>query len=231
MQSSLKEGVPLAWRKTIKVKRAQIFESIGLYRYSQPSIGGLGAAMAARLPGRGVFLEVGANDGYSQSNTYFLERARAWTGILIEPLPSLYARCRKLRRSAFCVQAACVGSAVEGATVELVDRDLMSVTLGQQDAGEEAARIGGRRVTVQVPARTLSDIIDDSPFEHVHFMSIDVEGAEVSLLTGLDLQRHAPDWLLIESAHPEQVTSALGPHMRLVDKLSHHDYLYELRRR
>ena len=45
----------------------------------------------------GFFVEAGANDGYRQSNTYLLERARGWTGILVEAIPDLARRCARER--------------------------------------------------------------------------------------------------------------------------------------
>ena len=42
----------------------------------------------------GFFVEAGGNDGYTQSNTYWLERFRGWRGILVEPMPELYEMCR-----------------------------------------------------------------------------------------------------------------------------------------
>jgi hypothetical protein len=42
---------------------------------------------------RGFFVEVGGNDGISQSNTAYLERYLGWRGLLIEPIPEL-ARAR-----------------------------------------------------------------------------------------------------------------------------------------
>ena len=33
----------------------------------------------------GFFIELGANDGLRQSNTYYLEKNLGWRGILIEP--------------------------------------------------------------------------------------------------------------------------------------------------
>jgi len=228
MTDRFKAFLPLGAKKSIKVARAALFERLGSFRYSTPALNNLDSRMAALVPRDGVFLEVGANDGYSQSNTYFLERAMGWRGILIEPLPSLFSRCTRARKAAFCVNAACVAESFPGQTVELVDLDLMSVTLGQQSLDEEARRlIRGRAKVVHAPARTLTEIIDDSPYDHVDFMSIDVEGAELALLAGLDLGRFAPRWLLIETAHPDEVEKALRSHLRLIDRLSHHDYLFE----
>ncbi len=40
----------------------------------------------------GFFIECGANDGISQSNTKLLEEDFAWNGILIEASPSAYEK-------------------------------------------------------------------------------------------------------------------------------------------
>jgi FkbM family methyltransferase len=222
----VKNSTPLAWRKKAKVVRARIFESIGVHRYSQPALYGLDRTMAALLPAKGVFLEVGANDGYAQSNTYYLEVVRGWSGILIEPLPSLYARCVRLRRRSTCFNAACVSTERAGGLVTMVDRDLMSVTLGQQPKSEEERRLLGRQRTVQVATATISSLIDRAGYQRVDFMSIDVEGAEISLLGGLDFERHTPSWALIETAHPVEVAAACAPWLVLERQLSHHDYLF-----
>ena len=41
----------------------------------------------------GFFVELGANDGYTESNTLFLENKRNWRGILIEPSPQQFLSC------------------------------------------------------------------------------------------------------------------------------------------
>src|SRR5271154_2832757 len=41
---------------------------------------------------KGIFLDIGANDGVSISNTYFFEQSRGWEGICVEPIPDVYAR-------------------------------------------------------------------------------------------------------------------------------------------
>jgi len=197
-----------------------------------PALNNLDAKLRPYLPTTpGVFLEVGANDGYTQSNTYYLERWLGWRGILIEPHPAAFRRCAKLRANSHCVQAACVADADGPQFVELVGMDLMSITAGAQDADSEIRRLErGDRYTdglrLAVPARAISDIIDESPYESINFMSIDVEGAEHLLLQGLDTRRHCPDVLLIETSEIDTVAATLEPWMTLKDTLSHHDYLF-----
>ena len=45
----------------------------------------------------GIFLDIGAHDGVSLSNTIFFERSRNWTGLCIEPIPEVFARLRSNR--------------------------------------------------------------------------------------------------------------------------------------
>ncbi len=174
----------------------------------------------------GVFLEVGANDGYSQSNTYSLERSHGWHGILIEPIPSLYKVCRRLRKGSVCFNSACVAKPQE-VEIEMVDLNLISVAVGLQDEARQEERLRGRRGTrVRVPARTLSSIIDEAGEPEINFMSIDVEGAESEVLRGLDWRRHSPEYLLVETKFPGEIEQLAGPHMRFESMLTHHDFLY-----
>ena len=48
----------------------------------------------------GVFLEVGALDGETRSNTLYMERFLNWPGLLIEPAPLIFAKLlTKTRRA------------------------------------------------------------------------------------------------------------------------------------
>src|SRR5680860_384457 len=76
--------------------RRRIAEKVGIERYSHVSIPAIEICLARHLPPQGVFVEAGANDGIWQSNTYLLER-RGWRGVLIEPIPELFDRCRRNR--------------------------------------------------------------------------------------------------------------------------------------
>jgi hypothetical protein len=60
---------------------------------------------------KGFYIELGANDGVSQSNTLLLELLFGWRGVLVEPVSSLFEELRhnRSRRRNAIYRAACVG--------------------------------------------------------------------------------------------------------------------------
>jgi hypothetical protein len=70
--------------------RRHAFEACGDGRYSRPGLGDMERRLELHLPARGFFVEEGAHDGFSQGNTYSLERFRGWNGLLVEPVPEMY---------------------------------------------------------------------------------------------------------------------------------------------
>ena len=69
----------------------------------------------------GFFIELGAHDGITQSNTYYYEKKKNWKGILIEPVPKLYKYCKKYRSKKnlfFC--NACVSFDFKNENVKLI---------------------------------------------------------------------------------------------------------------
>ena len=45
----------------------------------------------------GQYVDVGAHDGLTASNTYYFEKKKNWLGLLVEPTPSLFIKCKKNR--------------------------------------------------------------------------------------------------------------------------------------
>ena len=45
----------------------------------------------------GFYIDIGAYDGITQSNTFFYEKYKNWRGVLIEPSKSKYLLCKKFR--------------------------------------------------------------------------------------------------------------------------------------
>lgn len=144
----------------------------------------------------GFYVDVGAYDGVGFSNTYFFE-AIGWRGVLIEAAPELYARCAAARPHSTVVHAA-AGSRNGTAPFTIVDGaggvDTLSSSMPDH---ERIAREGGQSRVVDVPLRTLDDILADV-HEPIDFVSIDVEGSELDVLQGFDLDRFRPRILVIE---------------------------------
>ena len=54
---------------------------------------------------KGFFIECGAADGIRFSNSLFFERARSWTGLLVEPNTDLFKSLTKLNRNAYSINS------------------------------------------------------------------------------------------------------------------------------
>ena len=132
----------------------------------------------------GVFIELGAFNGITQSNTAFLEKYRNWTGVLVEPSKNQYNLCVKNRPNSKCFNELC--SDVSGKDVYFDHREhLMSKV---SNSGHYKTK-----------TRTLESILDESNIgEQIDFLSLDVEGYEMNILNGLNIKKYRPSYMLIE---------------------------------
>lgn len=149
----------------------------------------------------GQCVEVGANDGVYGSTTLWLEQ-RGWATILVEPNPALAAKLRSGRRGRVF---ACAASDRAGtATLHVAEGapHADGVSLLATDAGaasQKIARYGFESRPVEVLVRTLDSILEEADARPgIDFVSIDVEGHELSVLKGWDLARWRPRILLLE---------------------------------
>lgn len=227
--------------------RRRGFERLGSDRYSRPAAWEIDRQLERFLPQRGgVFLEVGAHDGFTESNTYYLERFKGWSGVLVEPIPALYRECVVERPRSQVFNCALVAADRPGQEVTMLYGSTQSVVKG---AWREARREGDAPVPqrswsawgcrrgweepyeVSVPARTLTSVLEEAGLSRIDFFSLDVEGYEADVLRGLDLDRYAPRFLLIEmyeefGASLEEVRAALDARYDEAARLSPVDVLY-----
>ena len=80
-----------------------------------------------------------------------------------------------------------------------------------------------------MPARTLTSILDQHRVRRIDLLSLDVEGYELSVLRGLDFDRHAPRYLLVEARYREEIDAFLAPRYDTVAELGYRDVLYRLK--
>ncbi|MFT5418628.1 MAG: FkbM family methyltransferase [Gammaproteobacteria bacterium] len=166
----------------------------------------------------GTFVELGAFDGLTQSNTVSFER-RGWRGVLIEPVPNNYEKCVNNRPLAQVFNCACTAAATPGERTTMTDVGLMSLVDGTRDRaieddwiarGEALQQITSKKLSV--PIRTLSDVLREAGISHVDLLSLDVEGGEISVLEGLDLKSMRPQWIVCEDTYDDTVRNFLTSH-------------------
>jgi FkbM family methyltransferase len=221
-----------------------VYERMGNDRFSRPALNHLDRKLERLLPQEnGWFVEAGANDGFQQSNTYYLARFKGWKGLLVEPVPHLAKACQKRRKESQVVMCALGPPELTGGTLKIRNAGLMSTVCGALGDDEMEKKRAAKGQAVQglpiieevneVPVRTLTEVLENSLTpSQFDLLSLDVEGYEVEVLRGLDLVKFQPRCLCIEvfDTHREEVAHLLSPHYTLKEVLhqstAHSDYFW-----
>jgi FkbM family methyltransferase len=144
----------------------------------------------------GHCVEVGANDGRTGSASYLFER-RGWQCLLVEPIPALVEEIRKHRT---CRVVNCAASSRAGEARFFVAENVEAIS-GLDLTPERAEWIqqaGGTIKEITVRTATLDSLLEEAGFGELDFVTIDVEGHELSVLEGFDLDRYRPRIVILE---------------------------------
>lgn len=132
----------------------------------------------------GTFLEMGALDGIKYSNTKFFEDTMNWSGVLIEPIPSEFAKLKMNRPR--CTLFQCAVSTNEG-VVEMYEHNAVSsVKENTTDDFFNTWHKSKNIKIIQVPSRRLDSILHEAGVKKIDFWSLDVEGSEFEALQSMD---------------------------------------------
>ncbi|QQA42727.1 FkbM family methyltransferase [Pelagovum pacificum] len=141
----------------------------------------------------GTFLDIGGYDGVSGSNTLFLEQYRGWTGVLVEPVPAQFEKASAVRRCQ-CLQVAVAPTSGEADFIEVQEGYTQMSGLAQSyDEGLlKTVRDDPRHKeqVLKVETRTLSDIMITSGLPDPDFVSLDIEGGEITALEAFPFAQH-----------------------------------------
>jgi len=195
------------------------------------------------LPHRnGFYVELGANDGALASNSYYFELKKGWTGVLIEPSPNLYLSCikrRGIKNKVFC--NACVPFGYRDKYVSMLYSDSMTISdslnldIGSKqefiESGNRYLLPGEQTFEFGAKAATLNSLLIESKAPTlIDFLALDVEGAELPVLQGVDFERFKFKYILVECRDIDKLSKFLLPFgYEVKEKASHHDYLFELK--
>jgi FkbM family methyltransferase len=136
----------------------------------------------------GYFLDVGSADGVIDSNTWALEQ-RGWSGICIDPFPShMTGRgCQMFQEAVDAEGGHKVTFSKAGELGGITDY------LGRWKGTANTAP------TVEMTTVTLGSILERAHApSFIHFMSLDIEGAELEALRGFPFARYTLGAMAIE---------------------------------
>ena len=114
-----------------------------------------------------------------------------WRGLCIEPVPRIYELMSDIRK-AVCLNVALADYNGEGPFLE-ISRGLSQMgglmTTLRKDLPEIIKDNGSETRQINVPVKTFQSIVSDQDPTHIDYCSIDVEGAEISVLKGIDFNK------------------------------------------
>lgn len=165
---------------------------------------------------KGYFVEIGAYDGVSLSNTLKLEE-HGWNGLCIEPNPKLYEQLIKNRK------CSCSKLAVHNKNNEVVKFQCGDVYGGIQSyLDHEAAKIGANDI-ISVETITLNDIlIKYNAPKNIEYISIDTEGNELQILESFPIENWNISLWTIE--HNDHVRNNTTRSTSIINILKKHGY-------
>lgn len=135
---------------------------------------------------KGFFLDVGATDGVSLSNTYALEKDFGWDGICVEPNTPSFDLCSSVRK------CTCVNLCLDrkSGPVQFMQDDyalgmLSSIVCENADHVAQERMAAKPELIVTKEALSIPDLLRQyrAP-DTIHYMSIDTEGTELQILQG-----------------------------------------------
>ena len=180
----------------------------------------------------GFFVEFGATDGKSISNSWLLEKQFGWSGILAEPARCWHDQLRKERTAKLDFD--CVWSAT-GEIFEFAETDDAKLsTLASHASADGHASARRRSKNYEVRTVSLNDLLDrhDAP-KKIDYLSIDTEGSEYEILCALDFDRYRFSVITCEhnfTPNRERIHSLLtaSGYRRKGEEVSHCDDWYIL---
>lgn len=172
---------------------AHLGKENGVHNYSKNELS---------TPQRGFFVEMGALDGITFTNTLMFEQCLGWNGLLIEANPQNFALLQENRPCAITVgEAAC--SIEDGPTIRMSGSAGVAFDV-------EATENENRGDVQEVPCRPLSNILEEHKVTRINFFALDVERAELKVLETLNWDKVQIDVLMVEAEFVLNAQSSEG---------------------
>ncbi len=168
------------------ISYAQNFEDVMLWR-------------ALKDVKEGFYIDVGANDPVEMSVTkWFYEQN--WTGINIEPSKDYYEKISKDRTRDINL---CLGAGNEKGKLTFYNFKNTGLSTTDETIAKRHTAAGFKVEKEEIDIETLCNICDEYANDKIiHFLKIDVEGAEKQVIGGMNFDKYRPWIVVVEATEP-----------------------------
>lgn len=148
----------------------------------------------------GIFLEAGGSNPIAQNNTYFLEQ-NGWRGLVVEPRTAFNESYKIYRPNTILENYVLVDNTY---TDKEIDADLEDDFMGGVPCdftlkdNKTVWDYHKRKNLRKFPCISLQKLLDKHKFTHINFFSLDVEGYERYVLSGVDFNKTTFDLIVLE---------------------------------
>ena len=138
----------------------------------------------------GYFIEIGAVDGISLSNTYLLETKYNWRGICVEPNPETFEKLKINRPQSHCCDNAIFSET--GLTVQFDIANTCNLLSGISTYIDcHKNTVNSNKTTIQVTTLSFNDLLEkyNAP-TFIEYLSLDTEGTEYEILKTFNFDKY-----------------------------------------
>lgn len=144
----------------------------------------------------GFFMDIGAHDGVSLNNTLYFEKYNNWKGINVEPIKTVYDNLVINRPNSINLNCAVCNN--DGTAEFICNTGYTEMLSGLktnfdprhfQRLERENNQMGSTTDVITVNTKKIETICDENNINHIHYLSVDVEGAEFEVIKSINFDK------------------------------------------
>ncbi|GEM_PF-746426 len=145
----------------------------------------------------GIFLDLGAYDGITFSNTYFFEKNLNWVGWCFEPIKKYYNEMRKIRKCK-CYNN-CISDKTGIVNFNFFPQNPMSSGVLNNN------NIKDKIIIIKSETIKIKDFLKDNNIKNIHLLSLDIEGNEEKILNNINFNETFIHIVCFEDNHNKKI--------------------------
>ena len=152
----------------------------------------------------GFFLEIGAYDGIEGSNCFHFEKFLNWNGIAFEPSKVQYEKLKK-NRNCKILNKAMSNSIVEVDFVEVIEGLTQMSGIRNENYTAEKIINNNAQSKTEISKIVTTTFDQEVPsHQEIDYLSIDIEGGELSVLETIDFEKYTIKVVSVENNLPDK---------------------------